>query len=199
MVLLLLSKHCRRLWTLPSNPIFHHSQQSLTIAIFPHTHTNTPLYLNSLQPGLPMFHVGFFFSIISSPFSLIFPGPSIHISHFLICVTVIFFLDLRPIRNPKHPSSCEFSCIVFSASFCFMGLGCQFKAQPQTWRTRVSLFVWNLTLHLSCLGAPSSSYITTGISLEKLGWHHQGGFELVKYCYLLFLHHWHKISHHPAI
>jgi hypothetical protein len=26
-----------------------------------------------------------------------------------------------------------------------MGLGCQSNAQPQTWRTRMSLFVWNLT------------------------------------------------------
>jgi hypothetical protein len=114
-----------------------------------------------------------------------------------------------PVHNPKHPSSCEFSCIVFSTSFHFMGMGYQFKAQPQTLRTIVSVFVWNLTRHLSSLGDPANSYITTGISLENIGWHKShhhgkaettsGGFELVKYCYLLFLHHWHNISHHPAI
>ena len=77
--------------------------------------------------------------VFSCPITFIFPGPSIRTSHFPVCVTVIFFLDLSSIRNPKHSSSCEFSYIVFSASFCFMELGCQFKVQPQTWRTRVSL------------------------------------------------------------
>jgi hypothetical protein len=47
-----------------------------------------------------------------------------------------------------------------------MGLGCQPNAQPPTWRTRVSLFVWNPTLALSSLGDPSSSYATAGIALE---------------------------------
>jgi hypothetical protein len=49
--------------------------------------------------------------------------------------------------------------------FVFTGLGCQPNAQPLTWRTRVSLLVWNLTLYLSGLGDPASSYATTGIAL----------------------------------
>jgi hypothetical protein len=32
--------------------------------------------------------------------------------------------------------------------FVFTGLGCQPNAQPPTWRTRVSLLDWNLTLDL---------------------------------------------------
>jgi hypothetical protein len=41
--------------------------------------------------------------------------------------------------------------------------------QPPTWRTRVSLSVWNLTLDLSGLGDPASSYATAGIALEIIG------------------------------
>jgi hypothetical protein len=45
------------------------------------------------------------------------------------------------------------------------------NAQPPTWRTRVSFFVWNLTLDLSGMEDPASSYITTGIALEIMGSH----------------------------
>jgi hypothetical protein len=65
----------------------------------------------------------------------------------------------------KLPSGWNFSCIVFN-KFVFTGLGCQPNAQPPTWRTRMSLLVWNLTLDLSGLGDPASSYATTGIALE---------------------------------
>jgi hypothetical protein len=40
---------------------------------------------------------------------------------------------------------------------------------PPTWRTRVSLLVCNLTLNLSGLGDPASSYATVGIALEIIG------------------------------
>jgi hypothetical protein len=53
--------------------------------------------------------------------------------------------------------------------FVFTGLGCQPNAQPPTWRTRVSLLAWNLTLDLSGLGDPASSYITAGVALEIIG------------------------------
>jgi hypothetical protein len=53
--------------------------------------------------------------------------------------------------------------------FVFTGLGCQPNAQPPTWRTRVSLLVWNLTLDLSDLGDPASSYATAGIAFEITG------------------------------
>jgi hypothetical protein len=49
-----------------------------------------------------------------------------------------------------------------------MGLGCQPNAQLPT---RVSLFIWNLTLDLSSLGDPGSSYATAGIALEIIGAH----------------------------
>jgi hypothetical protein len=52
-----------------------------------------------------------------------------------------------------------------------MGLGCQPNAQPPTRRTRVCLFVWNLTLNLSGMGAPANSYATAGIALEIMGSH----------------------------
>jgi hypothetical protein len=42
-------------------------------------------------------------------------------------------------------------------------------AQPQTWRTRVSLSVWLLPLDLSGVGDPTSSYTTAGIALRVSG------------------------------
>jgi hypothetical protein len=53
--------------------------------------------------------------------------------------------------------------------FVFTGLGCQPNAQPPSWRTRVSLLVWNLTLDLFGLGDPASSYATAGIALGIVG------------------------------
>jgi hypothetical protein len=47
-----------------------------------------------------------------------------------------------------------------------MGLGHQPNAQPPTWATKVSLFTWSLTLDLSGLGDPASSYVAAGIALE---------------------------------
>jgi hypothetical protein len=47
-----------------------------------------------------------------------------------------------------------------------MGLGCQPNAQHPTWRNRVSLFVWKLTLTLSSFGDPASSYATAGSALK---------------------------------
>jgi hypothetical protein len=47
--------------------------------------------------------------------------------------------------------------------------GCQPHIQPQTWRTRVSLFVWLLPLDPSGLGGPTSSYATATIALRVSG------------------------------
>ena len=47
-----------------------------------------------------------------------------------------------------------------------MGLGCQPHAQPPTWRTRISLFVWVITFDLSGMGGPTSSYTTVSIALR---------------------------------
>jgi hypothetical protein len=38
--------------------------------------------------------------------------------------------------------------------------------QPPIWRTRVSLFVWVITLVLSGMGDPASSYATADIALR---------------------------------
>jgi hypothetical protein len=42
-------------------------------------------------------------------------------------------------------------------------------AQPPTWRTWVSLFVWLLLFDLYGLGGPTSSYATAGIALRVSG------------------------------
>jgi hypothetical protein len=62
-------------------------------------------------------------------------------------------------------------------------------AQPPTWRTRVSPFVWLLPLDLSFMGDSSSSYATAGIGLRVSGAlkpHHHDKVEtpLVGYLYL---------------
>jgi hypothetical protein len=53
--------------------------------------------------------------------------------------------------------------------FVFTGFRCQPNAQPPIWRTKVFLLVWNLTLDLSGLGDPASSYATAGIALQIIG------------------------------
>ena len=50
----------------------------------------------------------------------------------------------------------------------FMGWGCRPHAQPPTWRTRISLFVWVITFDLSCMGGPNSCCATTSIALRIL-------------------------------
>jgi hypothetical protein len=44
-------------------------------------------------------------------------------------------------------------------------------AQPPSWRTRVSLFVWLLPLDPSGMGESTSSYATAGIALRVSGAH----------------------------
>ena len=44
-----------------------------------------------------------------------------------------------------------------SEQIIFTAWSCQPHAQPPTWRTRVSLFVWVTTLDLSGMGGPTSS------------------------------------------
>jgi hypothetical protein len=67
--------------------------------------------------------------------------------------------------------------ICFPNNLVFTVWGCYSDAQPPTWRTRVSLFVWLLPLDLSGMGAPTSSYATAGIALRVSGalkpHHHQ--------------------------
>jgi hypothetical protein len=69
-------------------------------------------------------------------------------------------------REEFHPA-----CILwgFSTVVSFVEWGCRPHAQPPTWRTRVSLFVWNFTLDLSGLGDPASRYATAGLALGFIG------------------------------
>jgi hypothetical protein len=52
-----------------------------------------------------------------------------------------------------------------------MGLECQPTAHPPSCTSKVSLFPRNLTLDLSGLGGPASSYVAAGIALEITGSH----------------------------
>jgi hypothetical protein len=79
----------------------------------------------------------------------------------IFCVVFLFFFAQVVFLN-IHPAGR--SIVLFSGQF-FMGLECQPNAQPPIWRTRVSLFVWNLTLDLSGMGGPASSYAVQCICL----------------------------------
>ena len=54
----------------------------------------------------------------------------------------------------------------------FPGWGHHPHAQPPTWRTRMSLFVWVITFDLSGLGDPASSYATAGLAFKVI-WPHK--------------------------
>jgi len=54
----------------------------------------------------------------------------------------------------------------------FPGWGRYPHAQPPTWRTRVSLFVWVITFDLKGLGDPASSYATASLALRII-WPHK--------------------------
>jgi hypothetical protein len=57
----------------------------------------------------------------------------------------------------------------FLNNLIFMVWGCRPHAQPPTWRTRVSLFVWLLPLHLTGLGGQTSNCATAGIAVRVSG------------------------------
>jgi hypothetical protein len=59
--------------------------------------------------------------------------------------------------------------IWFLNNLVFTVWGCYPQTQPSTWRSRVSLFVWFLPLHLSGMDASTCSYATAGIALRVSG------------------------------
>jgi hypothetical protein len=59
----------------------------------------------------------------------------------------------------------------FLRNLLFMGLWCQPNAHLLTWRTRVFLFVWKVTLDLFGLGDAGSSYATANIDLDNIPLH----------------------------
>jgi hypothetical protein len=67
-----------------------------------------------------------------------------------------------------HPSEAQY---LVPKQFNFYGvrLLASPHAQPPTWRTRVSIFVWLLPLDLSGMGDLPSSYATAGIPLRVSG------------------------------
>jgi hypothetical protein len=94
---------------------------------------------------------------------------SLHCSlSFVFSVHCFIFITLKSattsLSNPiykllsstfvSHPSKAD--CWV-SEHIVFMLWGCQPHAQPPTWRTRVSVFIWVIALDLSGTGGPTSS------------------------------------------
>jgi hypothetical protein len=56
-----------------------------------------------------------------------------------------------------------FSFRSFSTVLIFMGWDYKSHTQPLTWRTRISLFVWIITLNMWGMGGTTSSYATASI------------------------------------
>jgi hypothetical protein len=65
-----------------------------------------------------------------------------------ISIFVSLFRNLGRFHEDSPVSITEF----FATFLCFTGQGCQPCAQPPTWRARVSLFVWVITLDQSGMG-----------------------------------------------
>jgi hypothetical protein len=61
------------------------------------------------------------------------------------------------------------SDLLVSEQFSFYGVRLLASRQTPTWRTRVSLFVWLVSLDLSAMGDPTSSYATAGVALRVSG------------------------------
>jgi hypothetical protein len=75
------------------------------------------------------------------------------------------------------PCSC---CVIFAVSrikgfstnICFTGWDCQSHAQPPTWRTRVSLFVWVINFEQSGTWCNNKS-VTTASTTLRIIWPHK--------------------------
>ena len=103
--------------------------------------------LNNQSPLLSIFHL---------------LHPLLNLHYFQVSCNMV--LTLLPLSNPlskllsstslSQPS--EADCWV-SEQIIFTVWSCQPHAQPPTWRTRLSLFVWVITLDLSDMGGPTSS------------------------------------------
>jgi hypothetical protein len=88
----------------------------------------------------------------------------------------MLFNETLSVRTPWRYRSCRTlaaSHILCEVSWqqIFTGWGCQPRAQPPTWRTRVSLLIWHLPRNLSAMDGPTSSYAAAGIALEFIGAH----------------------------
>ena len=73
----------------------------------------------------------------------------------LLLVFLCTRFRLRPINRPVpflHWESSAYGCFMWKGSWPF--------AKHPTWRTRMPVFVWAITLVLSGLGDPASSYVT---------------------------------------
>jgi hypothetical protein len=116
-----------------------------------------------------------FFRSISGPLDVSYSYwlPEAPLSFFFVSSTTVrcglwISIQFSSISD-GHIRPVGISIVSSSQQICFTGLGCQPNAQPLTWRTRVSLLVLNLTLDLSGLGDPASSYASAGIALEITG------------------------------
>jgi hypothetical protein len=91
-------------------------------------------------------------SLIRCLHSSLFAAYPFPCSQVVICLSI---LSEASLRFSEH-------------KFFSLGWGCQPHAQPPTWRTRVSLFVWASTFDLCGMGDPAISYPTAGLALCHL-------------------------------
>jgi hypothetical protein len=87
--------------------------------------------------------------------------------------TTVLYLNNRLLIDHYSPlwslaSNTNFSCIVFSTNLFLRDYDVNPMPNPQPGAPGC-LLVWNLTLDLSGLGDPASSYATVGIALEIIG------------------------------
>ena len=79
---------------------------------------------------------------------------------------ISIFSSYSPPSFPQHLLNPSEASLRFPAHKFFSGVRSKPNAQPPTWRTRVSLFVWVITFDLSGLGDTASIYATGGLALR---------------------------------
>jgi len=97
----------------------------------------------------------------------------IDIKHFISCSEY----PLSSIKNKTllyqlKPAQDILNCISYFAASQDLCISFSLIHQPPTWRTRVSLFVWVITLDVSSMGGPTSSHTTASIGLWIM-WPHK--------------------------
>jgi hypothetical protein len=84
----------------------------------------------------------------------------------LFLLALQFVVDLSLFQNCR---SIRFPILEASQQNIFHGVGFNPHAQPRTWRARVSLFVWVITLDLFGLEGLTISYVNASVAVGIIG------------------------------
>ena len=116
-----------------------------------------PSIFSYLLPTLSIFSLPALEDLFLLPLSIIsfiLPGFSIVCTFHVARVISVYLVFFRP---SSFNLSSFFICSTFVTVSFFTGWGCYPHANPPTWRTRVSVFVWVITFDMSGMEGPTTS------------------------------------------